>query len=155
MSFIFLNTDGNILNGNDFANLNSSLEGGEIEIVVRNNSAINATNPVIFLQPSSNLGSVDYPSKRPPNVDYGDLLVWGSTLDENTGEPKSGLYLKEDGVKKYFSLTQGSNYKNGIALNAIDAEASVNITLGFTPELNDDIRRLYIGIEVYDSRTNI
>ena len=155
MSFIFLNTEGTALKGSEFASLGSSLETQEVDIIVYNNDSVKAESPVIFLQPSSDLGSLAYPSKRPPHTDYGDLLLWGATLDEVTNEPKSGLYLKKGDEKIYFSLNAGSNYRNGIPLDPIEAEASITIKIGFTPELNDNIRRIYVGIEVYDSRTNI
>jgi hypothetical protein len=155
MSFIFLNSQGNTLSGSDFASLNSALGGGsEIEIKVFNNASEDANAPKIFLQPSSSLGSLDYPSKRPPHTDYGDLLLWGSTLDEND-DPTAGLYLNQAGTKKYFSFNSGSNYRNGIPLDPIETDASITVVLGFTPKVDDDVRRLYVGIEVYDSGPNI
>ena len=155
MSFIFLNSQGNTLSGSDFASLNSALGGGsEIEIKVFNNASEDANAPKIFLQPSSSLGSLDYPSKRPPHTDYGDLLLWGSTLDENN-DPTAGLYLNQAGTKKYFSFNSGSNYRNGIPLDPIETDASITVVLGFTPKVDDDVRRLYVGIEVYDSGPNI
>ncbi len=155
MSFIFLNNQGNTLSGSDFASLNSALGGGsEIEIKVFNNASEDANAPKMFLQPSSSLGSLDYPSKRPPHTDYGDLLLWGSTLDEND-DPTAGLYLNQAGTKKYFSFNSGSNYRNGIPLDPIETDASITVVLGFTPKVDDDVRRLYVGIEVYDSGPNI
>ena len=154
MSFIFLNDQGNVLSGSDFASLSSTLSTAEITIKVFNASSEDASAPLIFLQPSTSLGSLDYPSKRPPHTDYGDLLLWGSTLDENNN-PTAGLYLKQAGIKKYFSFNSGSNYRNGIPLGLIETDASIEIVLGFTPKVDDDVRRLYVGIEVYDSGPNI
>ena len=158
MSFIFLNSSGDKLSASDFLQLTSELNEAdrEITITVRNNSTVNAEEPVIFLMPSSDLGAVDYPSKYPPYTDWSDLLLWGSTLDENE-ENTAGLYYKNnDDEIIYFSLTAGSNYRNGIPLGAsIDVNGSVNITLGFTPKAGDNTRRLYVGVEIYDPRTNI
>ena len=154
MSFIFLNDQGNVLSGSDFASLSSTLSTAEITIKVFNASSEDASAPLIFLQPSTSLGSLDYPSKRPPHTDYGDLLLWGSTLAENNN-PTAGLYLKQAGIKKYFSFNSGSNYRNGIPLGLIETDASIEIVLGFTPKVDDDVRRLYVGIEVYDSGPNI
>ena len=158
MSFIFLNSDGNKLSASDFLQLTSGLneDDHEITITVRNNSAVDAEEPVIFLMPSSDLGTVNYPSKYPPYTDWNDLLLWGSTLDEN-GNNTAGLYYKNSNDEiSYFSLTAGSNYRNGIPLETpIAINGSVDITLGFTPKLGDNTRRLYVGVEIYDPRTNI
>tara|TARA_Y100000034_G_C6884761_1_gene406066 strand:+ start:820 stop:1293 length:474 start_codon:yes stop_codon:yes gene_type:complete len=157
MSFIFFNADGTKLSGSDFASLGSSLGaagGAEITIEIFNNSSKKAEAPLMFLQPSTSLGSLDYPSKRPSHTDYGDLLLWGSTLDANDN-PTAGLYLNQAGTKKYFSFNSGSNYRNGIPLGPIEIDARIDVILGFTPKVDDDVRRLYVGIEVYDSGPNI
>jgi len=157
MSFIFFNENGVKLSGNDFASLGSNLGaagGAEITIKIFNNTSKKAETPRIFLQPSTSLGSVDYPSKMPPHTDCGDLLLWGTTLDANDN-PTAGLYLNQAGTKKYFSFNSGSNYRNGIPLDPIEIDASIDVILGFTPKVDDDVRRLYVGIEVYDSGPNI
>tara|TARA_B100001059_G_scaffold134263_1_gene134549 strand:- start:51944 stop:52420 length:477 start_codon:yes stop_codon:yes gene_type:complete len=158
MSFIFLNDAGQKLSANDFLQLTSGLNepDNEITIKVRNNSTVDANEPVIFLMPSSDLGTVDYPSKYPTRTDWNDLLLWGSTLDDQ-GANTAGLYYKDiDSEITYFSLNAGSNYQNGIPLGLpISADGSIDITLGFTPKAGDNTRRLYVGVEIYDSRTNI
>ena len=158
MSFIFLNaSSGEKLSASDLVTLTSDLAGGsEVALTVANNSVEDALEPVIFLTPSRDLGTVRYPSKAPPRSDYNELLLWGSTLNE-TDEQTSGLYYKDiSGTKTYFSLSSGSNYRNGIPLGVpIEKDAQVNITLGFDPKVGNNTKRLYIGVEIYDSRTNI
>ena len=158
MSFIFLNADsGERLSASDLVTLTSDLAtGSEITLTVANNSAQDALEPLIFLTPSSDLGTVRYPSKGPPRTDYNELLLWGSTLND-AGEHTAGLYYKNiDGIKTYFSLSSGSNYRNGIPLGIpINKDSQANITLGFTPKAGDNTRRLYVGVEIYDSRTDI
>ena len=157
MSFIFLNESGEKLNATDFVQLTSNLsQGSEINLIVRNNTNEDALAPVIFLTKSSDLGTLTHPSKFPPHTDYNDLLLWGSTLDENE-EHTAGLYYKDNlNNVSYFSFTNGSSYLNGIPLGVqILKDSQVNITLGFTPKEGDNTRRLYVGVEIYDSRTNI
>lgn len=157
MSFIFVNAEGARLSPKDIVELGSNLANNqEVTLRVRNNGVADALEPVIFLMPSVDLGEVKYPAKVPPYTDYNDLLLWGSTLDE-TGENTAGLYLVDALQNKtYFSLSSGSNYKNGIPLNTlIEKDGQVDLILGFTPKDGDNTRRLYVGVEVYDPRTNI
>ncbi len=152
MSFSFYDSDGNLLTGSKFEQLSSDL-ASNVEITIIIESDVEVTSPVIFLMPSSALGTVDFPSKRPPYTDYNELLVWGSDNEVT----QFGLYYKdENGIKSYFSLTSGSNYQNGISLGgAMAANTQRSIVLGYTPKDNNDIRRFYVGVEVYDSRANI
>lgn len=156
MSFLFFDSQGEVLNGSKFEQISSDLINNQ-EVAIRVEAQEAASAPVIFLRPSSALGTVDFPSKHPSYADYNTLLVWGSdTTDENQAG-QYGLYYKDDlGAKTYFSLTSGSNYKNGISLGAeMGIDDTLTITLGFTPKVADDIRRLYVGVEVYDAGTNI
>lgn len=157
MSFIFVNAEGEKLSPKDIVELGSNLTNNqEVTLRVRNNGTADALEPVIFLMPSTDLGEVKYPAKVPPYTDYNDLLLWGSTLNENE-ENTAGLYFIDVLQNKtYFSLSSGSNYKNGIPLNTlIEKDGQVDLTLGFTPKDGDNTRRLYVGVEVYDPRTNI
>jgi hypothetical protein len=157
MSFIFLNSSGESLTATDLIQLTSSLnEGSEVSLIVRNNSLEDALNPLIFLTASSDLGSLEYPSKVPARTDYNDLLLWGSTLNESS-ENTAGLYYKDHlNNITYFSFTNGSSYLNGIPVgNQILKDSEISITLGFNPKLGDNTRRLYVGVEIYDSRANI
>ena len=157
MNFLFFDDAGEALTGAKFESLSSNLiNSEEISIKVQTVGAEAPVRPVIFLAPSSNLGKVDFPSKYPPHTDYNDLLLWGSNTDAI-----SGLYYKKaDNSKVYFSLSAGANHLNGIPLEGFDSEVSapqtVTVTLGFTPKQNSQqTRRLYTGVEVYDSGTNI
>jgi hypothetical protein len=157
MSFIFVNAEGEKLSPKDIVELGSNLANNqEVTLRVRNNGASDALEPVIFLMPSADLGEVKYPAKVPPYTDYNDLLLWGNTLNE-AGENTAGLYFVDVLQNKtYFSLSSGSNYKNGIPLNTlIEKDGQVDLILGFTPKDGDNTRRLYVGVEVYDPRTNI
>jgi hypothetical protein len=157
MSFIFLNGSGEKLTASDFVQLTSELnQGSEITLTIRNNSTEDALRPLIFLTPSSDLGTLPYPSKVPAHTDYNDLLLWGSTLNESN-ENTAGLYYKDNlNNITYFSFNNGSSYLNGIPLEVeILKDSQANITLGFSPKTGDNTRRLYVGVEIYDSRTNI
>lgn len=157
MNFIFLNSSGERLTASDLVQLTSDLsQGSEVVLTVRNNSTEDALNPLIFLTPSSDLGTLQYPSKVPPHTDYNDLLLWGSTLNESN-ENTAGLYYKDNlNNITYFSFDSGSNYLNGIPIGVpILKDSQVNVTLGFSPKSGDNTRRLYVGVEIYDSRANI
>jgi hypothetical protein len=157
MNFLFFDDTGESLTGAKFESLSSDLENNlEITIQAQTVGSEALVRPVIFLTPSSSLGKVDFPSKYPPHTDHNDLLLWGS----NT-ESIAGLYYKKaDASKVYFSLSAGANYLNGIPLEGFSSESSgsqiLSITLGFTPKpASEQTRRLYTGVEVYDSGTNI
>ena len=152
MSFIFTDSEGNILNSDIYKDQVSKLENGtEIDLYIRND--LPTKTPGLFLTRSTDMGEISYPAEQAPATDKNDILFWGSNLNN-----QSGLYLKIDNQKVYFSYSAGSSIKNRILIQDmanLSAGGITKVTLGYDSNQNVPSRRLYIGLEVYDSYADI
>lgn len=163
VTFQFTNADGNLLTTKDRIKMIGDLNEG-VEITINLNVLnynLPTVNPVIFLQPATDYGEVDYPSLQSPYSDYQDLLLWGS----NTESP-AGLYIRAPDLnedpelvsihqrqKIYFGYSQGANIGNGIELlnvKNISIPGLYQYKIGFTNNSNLETRRFHIGLNVID-----
>lgn len=161
-TFYFTNENGELLKSSDRQRLIGDLNNG-IEITININVVdfnLPTITPVMYLQPSTDHGEVDYPGLQSPYSDYQDLLLWGS----NTDSP-SGLYIKapslnededlpiENREKVYFSYSRGSKLGNGIELlnlKDLSIPGVYSYKIGFTNNSLSETRRFYIGLQVED-----
>ena len=150
MKYTVTDSTGTLLTTSDFKTLISELNNSQ-EITLNFNLMESTNAPGLVLMKSADLGEVDYPSKEAPSKDLIDLLHWGS---ENNN---SGLYVKINNVKTYFSFAAGSKFGNRIQIPTM-ANLIINqgqsqiipVVLGYDRKQNVS-RRLYIGLELYDS----
>ena len=151
MNFVFTNSTGTILDSEVYKdNIEKLLNGDTVTLYIRN---VDATDtPGLYLKKSTSLGEVDFPSNQSPASDRNDLLFWGSQ------SPPAGLYVVKDNVNTYFNYTAGSGPNNRIQLTELanlNANGITSISIGYTAKTGVSSRRLYIGLEVYDSNTTI
>lgn len=161
-TFYFTNENGQLLKTSDIQQMIGDLNNN-VEITINVNVVdfnLPTITPVIFLQPSTDYGEVDYPGLQSPYSDYQDLLLWGSDTDN----PK-GLYIKapplneeEDAdiserEKVYFSYSKGSKLGNGIELlnlKDISTPGIYSYKIGFDNNSSSETRRFYIGLQIED-----
>lgn len=151
MKYTVTDSQGTLLTTEDYRTLVSDLNNSQ-EITLNFNLMQSTNAPGLILVKSADLGELDYPSKESAGKDLSDVLFWGS--DTNL---TAGLYVKINNVKNYFTFSAGSKFSNRIQLpdmaNLIINEGDTEIfqvTLGYDRNQNVS-RRLYIGLELYDS----
>lgn len=151
MSFVFTNDAGIILDSETYKdNIEKLVNGETVTLYIRNTETTNS--PGLYLKKSTSLGEVDFPSSQSLATDRNDLLFWGSQT------PAAGLYVVKDSTPTYFNYSQGSGPNNRIQLTELadlNANGVTSITLGYTAKAGVPSRRLYVGLEVYDSNTTI
>jgi hypothetical protein len=161
-TFYFTDENGQLLKSSDRQQLIGDLNNG-IEITINVNVVdfnLPTITPVIYLQPSTDYGEVDYPGLQSPYSDYQDLLLWGSNTDNI-----AGLYIKAPPLnetenadisqrdKTYFSYSKGSKLGNGIELlnlKNVSTPGIYSYKLGFTNNSSSETRRFYIGLQIED-----
>lgn len=150
MKYTVTDSEGNLLTPSAYKTLVSNLNSSQ-EISLYFNLMESTNSPGLFLTKSSDLGEVSYPSKESSGKDLMDVLHWGS---EDT---EAGLYLKIQDQKIYFSFNNGSKYSNRILIPEManltieNGETEIfQIILGYDRNVNVS-RRLYVGLELYDS----
>jgi len=150
MKYTVTDSTGTLLTTEDFKTLISELNSSQ-EITLYFNLMESTNTPGLIVLKSSDLGEVDYPSKEAPSKDLIDLLHWGSEATQ------AGLYVKVNNSKTYFSFSAGSNFGNRIQIVSManltipQGETQIlPVVLGYDRKPNVS-RRLYIGLELYDS----
>lgn len=126
------------------------LAGTPHSVTVTNMGPDDLTSLGLYIVPSTDLGSVDYPSDNPPETDYQDLLEWGTSTDLGL-TPQGGLKvtapINGGGTPTtYFTRSSGSRYQDRIAFIDLASGDSATFILELETPPAVPARRLYINV---------